>query len=88
MSQKMLRPDSKGRITLGHLADGVSNYAVTITKDRKIILVPYAEIPAKEKWLFDNKKALKSLDQGLEDAAVGRVSYIGSFAKYTDNNNE
>ena len=65
MSQKMLRPDSKGRITLGHLADGVSNYAVTITKDRKIILVPYAEIPAKEKWLFDNKKALKTIHHML-----------------------
>jgi len=40
---KMVRPDSKGRVTLGHLADGISGY--TIKKDdlNRIILEPYVE---------------------------------------------
>ncbi|MEY3182273.1 MAG: hypothetical protein RLZ35_258 [Pseudomonadota bacterium] len=58
MLQKFVRPDSKGRITLGHLADGISGYALTQTNDRKIILEPYTEIPVNEKWLFSNKKDL------------------------------
>lgn len=82
MLHKMVRPDAKGRITLGHLADGVSGFFVTKTSDHKIILEPYAEIPAKEKWLFDNKDALKKVKQGLKDAAAGHLSEKGSFAKF------
>ncbi len=88
MLPKMVRPDSKGRITLGHLADGVSSFSITETSDHKIILEPYTEIPASEKWLFTNKKALKKVEQGLKDAASGRLSDKGSFAKYADDDLE
>jgi hypothetical protein len=81
---KMLRPDSKGRITLGHLADGISGFAVTQTKDHKIILEPYSEIPAHEKWLLNNKLAMKKVVQGLKDAKAGRLVDKGSFAKYVE----
>lgn len=81
---KMLRPDAKGRITLGHLADGVSGFSVTVSADHKIILEPYSEIPSSEKWLFDNKKALKSVNKGLEDAKAGRLVSRGSFAEFTE----
>jgi len=74
MLPKMVRPDSKGRITLGHLADGVSRYVVSETKDHKIILIPYTEIPAHEKWLLNNKKVLNKVNQGLKEAAMGRIS--------------
>lgn len=84
MAQKMVRPDTKGRITLGHLADGISGYALTVTSDRKIILVPYMEIPAREKWLFENKTALQMVQQGLKEAAEGRVSKRESFAKFIE----
>jgi hypothetical protein len=84
MQVKMLRPDSKGRITLGHLADGVSGFALTQTKDHKIILEPYSEIPTREKWLFNNKLAMKKVNEGLDDAAAGRVVKKGSFSKYVD----
>jgi hypothetical protein len=84
MALKMLRPDSKGRITLGHLADGVSGFAVTETKDHKIILEPYSEIPSREKWLFDNKLAMKKINQGLKDAETGRLVEKGSFAEFAD----
>jgi hypothetical protein len=84
---KTVRPDAKGRITLGHLAHGVSSFLVTKDKNNCIILEPRIEIPAKEKWLFDNKVALNQVKKGLEDSAVGRVKSRGSFAKFTDANN-
>lgn len=84
MTCKLVRPDSKGRITLGHIADGVSAYSVTETKDHKLILEPFVEIPAHEKWLFDNKLALTKVQHGLQDATAGRVRKRGGFAKYID----
>ena len=88
MSLKIVRPDSKGRVTLGILANGVSGYVVTETEDHKLILEPYVEIPAREKWLFENKQALKQLKQGIEQAASGDLSDAGSFAKFLDDDIE
>ena len=81
---KTVRPDAKGRITLGHLADGVSSYLVSKDKYNRIILEPRVEIPAKDKWIFENNAALRQVKRGLEDSAAGRVKSRGSFAKYTD----
>ena len=81
---KIVRPDAKGRVTLGpDLTRGVSGYAVTQTKDHKIILEPRVEIPAREKWLFENKTALKKVERGLQDAAHDCLSKKGSFAKFS-----
>lgn len=80
---RMLRPDSKGRITLGPLAAGISGFSVTIVEDHKILLEPYSEIPTREKWLFENKEALSLVNRGLEDAAAGRLISKGSFSKFT-----
>jgi hypothetical protein len=77
-----VRPDSKGRITLGKLAEGVSSYRVKRQKDGKIILEPFMEIPAEERWLWDNKEALESVMKGIEDARAGRTVSLGSFKKY------
>jgi hypothetical protein len=88
MLHKMIRPDAKGRITLGVLAAGVSGYLLTETPDHKIILEPYVEIAAKEKWLFDNKSALRKVQQGLQDAAAGRLSDKGSFAQFANDDAE
>ncbi len=79
-----VRPDSKGRITLGKLAEGVSSYRVRQDRAGRIVLEPFAEVPARERWLFVNKPALDSVRRGLEDAAAGRVSEAGSFARYAD----
>ena len=49
-----LRPDAKGRITLGKLAEGVSSYRARRQKDGKIVLEPFVEIPAEERWLYEN----------------------------------
>lgn len=84
MNVKKLRPDAKGRITLGSLAEGVSAFLITETKDNKIILEPYSEIPTRELWLFENEDALTQVRQGLNDAKAGRVSKKGSFKKFAD----
>ena len=76
-----LRPDSKGRITLGKLAEGVSSYRARRQKDGRIVLEPFVEIPADERWLYENEKALENVRQGLSDAAAGRVAKL-SFKKH------
>lgn len=40
-----------------------------------------AEIPEQERWLYQNEKALKSLNDGIKDASEGHIFYLGSFAK-------
>lgn len=79
-----IRPDSKGRIALGRLARGVSSFQATLDADGRIILEPYAEIPAREKWLFENPSALTAVREGLEQSAQGKVRTRGSFAKFAN----
>ncbi len=81
---KTVRPDSKGRITLGNLAEGISSFAISRDEKNRIILEPFVEVPAREQWLFKNKTALNQVKQGLDDAASGRLKKRGSFAKYKD----
>jgi hypothetical protein len=80
--EKFLRPDSKGRLYLGELAKGVSSYKVTVDESSRIILEPYAEIPLRERWLYENKEALEDVLIGLEQSASGQVHSIGYFEKY------
>jgi hypothetical protein len=77
-----LRPDAKGRITLGALAYGISSFRVSTQEDGRIILEPYKEIPAREAWLFENKRALKQVQKGLQDAAAGEISKGADFSQY------
>ena len=79
-----IRPDAKGRVTLGRLARGVSSFRATTDAMGRIILEPYTEIPASEKWLFANKPALDSVKEGLSQAAAGRVKSRGSFARFAN----
>lgn len=83
----VLRPDSKGRVALGVLAKGVSSFHVSIEGER-IILEPYAEIPAREKWLFENEAALASVKRGLSQSAAGKTKSRGSFAKHVQDDEE
>ncbi len=79
-----VRPDSKGRITLGRFAEGISSFRLSEQPNGAVLLEPMVEIPANEKWLFENKKALKGLKKGLSQSASGKVKSLGSFAKYTN----
>src|SRR5687768_8006630 len=84
---KVLRPDSKGRVALGELAKGVSSFHVSVEGER-VILEPYVEIPAREKWLFENPEALTSVKRGLADSAAGKTKRRGSFAKHVDDTDD
>ena len=79
-----IRPDAKGRITLGPLARGVSSFQATVDSSGRIILEPFAEIPAREKWLFENQGALNAVREGLKQATEGRTSTRGSFAGFAN----
>lgn len=79
-----LRPDAKGRITLGKLAEGVSSFRATIGENGTIVLEPFAEIPTRELWLYKNPKALAMVEEGLRQSARGETVYRGSFAKYAN----
>lgn len=67
MTDKILWPDAKGRVTLGEIASNVSSYRITIENNGKVILEPYAEIPLSEKWIFNNKELLEKIkEQAIE----------------------
>jgi len=83
-ASKIVRPDAKGRITLGNMARGVSSYLLTTDKHHRIILEPRVEIPANEKWLYNNKTALNQVKRGLKQSAQGELKNKGNFAKFTD----
>ena len=79
-----IRPDAKGRLALGSLARGVSSFQATVEPDGRIILEPFAEIPAREKWLFENKDAMNAVREGIAQSAAGKTRSRGSFAKFAD----
>ena len=79
-----VRPDAKGRISLGARAKGISSYRIHEQADGRLILEPFTEIPARERWVYENPEILASLERGLKDAAEGRTTYLGSFAQYAD----
>jgi hypothetical protein len=77
-----LAVDSRKRISLSKLLPElpVSSVRAHLEGD-KIILEPMVEIPAREAWLYQNKKALNKVKTGLaETGAIKR----GSFAKYAE----
>ncbi len=84
ITEKTLRPDAKGRITLGKLAEGVSSFHVSIDKKQRIILEPFIEIPTREAWLLNNKEALSSVLKGIEQSDKGKVKSLGKFAKFAE----
>src|SRR5579862_7669306 len=87
-----VRPDSKGRITLGKLAKGISSFRVSKDEKGGIYLKPYVEIPAdvpeRERWVYENPEVLASLKRGLKQAAEGDTYYLGDFSKYLDDKDE
>lgn len=63
----ILRPDVKGRISLGSISENVSSYEVTIEEDGTITLKPYTEIPLADKWIFKDKDVLEKFKMHLKN---------------------
>lgn len=66
MEEATLRPDSKGRLNLGDLAQGVSSYRVTKGENGSLTLKPYFEVSFEEKWIFDNEETLEKIKHQLQ----------------------
>lgn len=74
-----LVPDSRNRISLGKLAEGVSRFEVTVNeKDDTIILRPMVDIPRRELWLWENKEKMAEVESGFHDVAMGKIFPIGN----------
>lgn len=71
---KTLRPDAKGRVLLGNLIpDDVTSFKAYSDKEGRIILEPYAEIPAREMWLWKNPNTLKNVLDGINSPVVATM---------------
>jgi len=79
---RTVRPDSKGRVTLGRLAAGVSSFKAYKDDEGRIVLEPQVEVPAREAWLWNNPEAMESVQKGLKEAGQGKLVKRGSFAKH------
>ena len=75
MEEIILRPDAKGRVNLGDLAQGVSSYRVNRGENGTLTLTPYAEIPFSEKWIFENKEILEKVKQQFEKEVNDVVTF-------------
>ena len=72
-----VKPDSKKRVVLpGALVANGITYHIYGNRFGQIVLDPQVTIPASEAWLFNNPDALALVQQGLSDAAKGRISKI------------
>ena len=63
--------DSKGRITLDKTYAN-SMMLVDEQDDGTVILRPAVVVPAREAWLWKNKKALKMVLDGIDEARRGK----------------
>jgi len=77
-----VRPDSKGRVTLGRLGKDVSSYRVAVDSEGRVLLEPFIEIPAREQWLYESPGAYASVRRGLRQSEKGETVSLGSFAKF------
>lgn len=69
--------DSRNRIPLTRiLGDCEAKTFDMYWEEDRLILIPLVEIPEREAWIYKNKKALASLEKGIEDAGAGRVKKI------------
>ncbi len=82
--EKYLKPDNKGRIHLGKMAEGVIRYRVVTENDGTIKLYPEVAVPLNEVWLYKNDEALKAVINGFEQAKSGEVTDRGSFSNYVE----
>ncbi len=77
--------DTRRRINISKLLPKGNIHAVNAyKKGNKIILEPMAEIPADESWIYENPKALKSIQKGIKEAKEGKLKDRPSYAKFAD----
>jgi hypothetical protein len=73
------KPDSKHRIVLKGAAVG-EHYRIYRNDAGQILLDPQVMIPAREAWLYKDKKALASVRRGIKQAEQGKIVKLPSLA--------
>lgn len=68
--------DDRRRVTLGDLLRDIHRVRVYRNTRGELFLQPVVEIPAAEAWLYRNPEALAAVQQGLKDAATGRLTPV------------
>lgn len=68
--------DDRKRLTLGDLLKEFKRVKLYRNLHGELLLRPVIEVPASEGWLFENKKALESVLEGIKDAAEGKISKL------------
>jgi len=77
--------DTRRRVNLSKLLPKGNIHAVTAYKEgNKIILEPMIEIPAHESWLYENPKALKSIQKGIKEAKEGKLKDRPSYGEFAN----
>lgn len=77
--------DTRRRVNLSKLLPKGNIHAVIAHKEgNKIILELMAEIPADESWLYENPKALKSIQKGIKEAKEGKLKDRPSYAEFAN----
>jgi len=70
--------DSRNRLTVGELVQGLKRVRVYKNKLGEILIKPVVEVPASELWLFQNKEAFESVQKGLKEMSEGKISKLKS----------
>ena len=69
--------DTRKRIAIGDALKAgyskISRFKIFGNDNGDVLLRPVVEIPAREAWLYKNKKALKAVEKGLKQSAEGKV---------------
>lgn len=68
--------DDKKRLTLGELAANYDRFRLYSNKKGEILIIPMAEIPVSELWLYKDKTAFNDLMKGLEEAKENQTSQL------------
>lgn len=78
--------DARKRISLAKLLPDCDVCSFrAYTEGDKIILEPMAEIPAREVWLYQNRKAYESIQRGLDQSENGKIKKCKKdFSKFID----
>ena len=65
--------DERNRLTIGEILKGSKRIRIYQNLRGEVLLLPVAEIPASELWLFRNSDAINDVRAGLKDASQGRI---------------
>jgi len=71
---RRVRPDRKGRVTLGKLARGISSFALRVDESGMITLEPFREVSARQAWRFPVPLTRGEISRALTEAVTGRAA--------------